>query len=195
MYLYLVRHGESTGNAQKLFFGHTDYPLTEKGRWQARQTAAKLEHIAFSRCCASDLSRAWATAQLCLTQREIWPEKCPALREQFLGKLEDKTWDEALQLCGSTLETYLENWYDAAIPTVEPAARMEQRVGKCVDQIIRQGEDTLIVAHNGTLTLILKHLGLISQAQLNDMYFQFRFGCYSTVCIDGSTPRLEGFNL
>ena len=195
MYLYLVRHGESVGNAQRLFFGHTDYPLTPLGRAQAKQAAEKLEHIPFSRCCASDLSRAWVTAQLCLTHREIWPEKCPALREQFMGELERKTWDEAVEMYGDRLETYLNNWYNESIPTIEPARQMEQRVGNCLDQIIRQGEDTLIVAHNGTLTLILKHLGLLSQEQLNDMYFQFRFGCYSAVHIGPEGAALEGFNL
>lgn len=195
MYLYLVRHGESVGNAQKLFFGHTDYPLTPLGRTQAKQAAAKLEHIPFSRCCASDLSRAWVTAQLCLTQREIWPEKCPALREQFMGDLEQKTWDEAVQMYGSTLEDHLNNWYNETVPSVESAQQMEQRVRECLDQIVTQGEDTLIVAHNGTLTLILKLLGLISEEQLNDMYFQFRFGCYSAVHIGAGGAVLEGFNL
>lgn len=195
MYLYLVRHGESVGNAQKLFFGHADYPLTALGRTQAKQAATKLEHIPFSRCCASDLSRAWTTAQLCLTQREIWPEKCPALREQFMGQLEQKTWDEAVALCGAALDDYLNNWYYSCVPSMEPARKMEQRIGACLDQIIAQGEDTLIVAHNGTLTLILKLMGLISETQLNDMHFQFRFGCYSAVHIDANGATLKGFNL
>ena len=29
MRLYLARHGESTGNAERLIFGQRDYPLTE----------------------------------------------------------------------------------------------------------------------------------------------------------------------
>ena len=37
MRLYLVRHGQSEGNVAKTFHGHTDYPLTELGREQARQ--------------------------------------------------------------------------------------------------------------------------------------------------------------
>lgn len=195
MYLYLVRHGESTGNAQKLFFGHTDYPLTPLGCVQARQVAEKLSHVPFSRCCASDLSRAWKTAQICLTQREIWPEKCPALREQFMGNLEEKTWDEAVQMYGHALEDYLNNWYNETIPGMESPKQMEHRVNACLMQILAQGEDTLIVAHNGTLILILKLLGLIDDEQLNDMYFQFRFGCYTAIRVDANGAVLEGFNL
>ena len=195
MYLYLVRHGECVGNAQKLFLGHTDYPLTEKGRAQAQQIAKKLEHIPFSRCCSSDLSRAWTTAQICLSHREIWPEKCPALREQFMGNLEQKSWDEAVAMYGHTLEDYLNNWYNTNIADAESGFRMEQRIGKCLAKILEQGEDTLIVAHNGTLTLILKLLNLIDENRLLDMNFQFRFGCYSTVRIDSDEITLENFNL
>lgn len=195
MYLYLVRHGESIGNARKLFFGHTDYPLTALGCEQAKQVAEKLSNIPFSRCCVSDLSRAWKTAQICLTQREIWPEKCPALREQFMGNLEEKTWDEAVQMYGHALEDYLDSWYNKTLSGMESAKQMEHRIDVCLKQILAQGEDTLIVAHNGTLVLILKLLDLLDDVQLNDMHFQFRFGCYTTVRIDSKGSVMEGFNL
>ena len=41
MRLYLVRHGQSEGNVAKTFHGHTDYPLTELGREQARGEAER----------------------------------------------------------------------------------------------------------------------------------------------------------
>ena len=49
MYLYLVRHGQSTGNERQLFFGVRDYPLTELGREQAKQAADKLREVEFTR--------------------------------------------------------------------------------------------------------------------------------------------------
>lgn len=195
MYLYLVRHGESEGNARKLFFGHTDYPLTQQGREQAWKAAEKLRSVEFDRCCASDLSRAWETAEICLTGRLVTPEKCPSLREQDMGDLEGKTWDEAQAMFGGALEKYLSDWYHRNLPTVESIRDMMARVSACVEEIIRQGRDTLIVAHNGTLTLILWYLGLIGEKELTDMYFQFRFGCYSAVRIDESGADLDGFNM
>ena len=77
MYLYLVRHGQSEGNARRLFFGHTDYPLTALGREQARQAADKLRAVSFSRCVASDLLRAWETAEICVGSRALRPENAP----------------------------------------------------------------------------------------------------------------------
>ena len=85
MRLYLVRHGQSEGNVAKTFHGHTDYPLTELGREQARQAGEKLKDTAFVRCVASDLSRAWDTALSCVAGRGMIPERCPGLREQFVS--------------------------------------------------------------------------------------------------------------
>ena len=93
MRLYLVRHGQSEGNVAKTFHGHTDYPLTELGREQARQAGEKLKDTAFVRCVASDLSRAWDTALSCVTGRGMIPERCPGLREQFVGGMAGLSWD------------------------------------------------------------------------------------------------------
>jgi len=61
--LILVRHGESTGNAQGLLLGRTDAELTEKGRIQAAGVRRLLTTpIASLR--TSPLMRARATADL-----------------------------------------------------------------------------------------------------------------------------------
>lgn len=193
MYLYLVRHGESVGNAEQLFFGWKDYPLTERGREQAEKAAEKLRAIPFHRCCASDLSRAWETALICTAGREIEPERCPDLREQHLGALEGMTWEEAQDVFADALEAYLQDWR-CPLPTAEPYAHMLRRVSDCVQEIVERGEDTLIVAHNGSLTLILSCLGLIGERELTDMSFQFRFGCFSAVRIDNTGAKLTEWN-
>ena len=66
MRLYLARHGESTGNAERLIFGQRDYPLTEKGRAQARALGRSLEGARIERVVASPLIRALETARLAL---------------------------------------------------------------------------------------------------------------------------------
>ena len=196
MYLYLVRHGQSEGNARRLFFGHTDYPLTALGREQARQAADKLRAVSFSRCVASDLLRAWETAEICVGSRALRPEKCPALREQFMGTLEGCDWAQSRELYGDLIDAFVHNWYDTVPPTVEPPTAMEARVAACVDDVLARGEDTLLVAHNGSLSLALKHLGLMGLDVLMQPEHAFRHGCYSAIRIgeDGKAV-LEGFNL
>ena len=172
MYLYLVRHGQSVGNEQKLFFGWSDHPLTELGREQARQAAEKLKDISFTRCVASDLSRAWETAQICLEGRRIVPEPCPGLREQNMGLFEDCTWEQAQASHGDLVMRLVSDWFHTTPPEGEGPEEMARRVGNCVDEMVRRGEDTLVVAHNGSLSLILKHLGLAGEDEL------LRPGCF-----------------
>jgi broad specificity phosphatase PhoE len=59
--LILVRHGESTGNADGLLLGRMDAPLTDRGRAQARTLGPALPAVA--RVISSPLARARHTAE------------------------------------------------------------------------------------------------------------------------------------
>ena len=194
MYLYLVRHGQSTGNERQLFFGSSDHPLTELGREQAGQAAEKLAGVNFTRCVSSDLSRCWDTALICTRGRGVVPEPCPALREQDMGALEDLTWAQAEKLCGALVGRLLSDWFHTTPPAGESPAHMLERVGACVDGLIAQGEDTLVAGHNGSLSLILYHLGLVGEQELLQPGWFFRHGTYSAVRADETGAELVCFN-
>lgn len=194
MYLYLVRHGQSVGNEKQLFFGVRDHPLTDLGRAQARQAADKLREVEFTRCVSSDLSRAWDTALICTEGRGVAPEPAPALREQDMGALEDLTWAQAEKLCGALVGRLLADWYHTTPPAGESPRQMLERVGRCVDGAIARGEDTLLVAHNGSLSLVLYHLGLIEERNLLQHGWFFRHGTYSAVRVDENGAELVHFN-
>ncbi|HEX7136135.1 MAG TPA: histidine phosphatase family protein, partial [Iamia sp.] len=61
--LLLVRHGESTWNADGRWQGQADPPLTDRGREQARSAAAGLPG-GVDELWSSDLERARVTAEL-----------------------------------------------------------------------------------------------------------------------------------
>ena len=196
MYLYLVRHGQSVGNERQLFFGWSDHPLTELGREQARQAAEMLKEVNFTRCVSSDLVRAWDTALACVEGRGIEVEAAPALREQDMGDLEDLTFDQAMERGGEAFARMLADWTRVDPPGGESVAHMKQRVGDCVDGIVRRGEDTLIVAHNGSLSLILSHFGLARDSELMNHEYNwfFEHGTYSAIEITDGKARLAVFN-
>ena len=194
MYLYLVRHGQSTGNLRQLFYGVRDYPLTELGREQARQAADKLKEVTFTRCAASPLSRAWDTAMICTEGRYVTPEACPALREQDMGELEGLTWGAAEARFGDHIGRLLSDWFHTTPAGGEPPQQMMERVGGCVDELIRRGEDTLVAAHNGSLSLILYHLGLAGEQDLLRPDWSFRHGTYSAIRVDENGAELVCFN-
>ena len=196
MYLYLVRHGQSVGNERQLFFGRSDHPLTELGREQARQAAEMLKEVNFTRCVSSDLVRAWDTALACVEGRGIEVEAVPALREQDMGGMEDLTFAQAQERYGELFARMLDDWIHVAPPGGESVAHMIQRVETCVDDVVRRAEDTLIVAHNGSLSLILRHFGLAEESELMDHKFNwfFQHGTYSVIRVEESGAELVCFN-
>ncbi len=194
MYLYLVRHGQSEGNVLRTFHGHTDYPLTELGREQARQAGEKLKNCPFTRCCASDLSRARDTAAACLVGREVQAESTRALREQGVGEMEGLSWEEMEARFPDLIHPYLDDWFHTTPPGGESPDEMAARVAACVDEIIRRGEDTLLVAHYGSLGLVLIHLGIITPEQAFTEEWAFGQGVYSAIRIEDGKAELVCFN-
>jgi probable phosphoglycerate mutase len=71
---YLVRHGESEGNAARVFTGQLDSPLTARGRRQAEAVAEELAKVNFDRIVSSDLSRTRDTAEV-IAKRQGRPHR------------------------------------------------------------------------------------------------------------------------
>ena len=89
--LIAVRHGETAWNAELRLQGHLDIALNETGLWQARQTARALAHEAVSMVYASDLARAWQTAQAIAQPHGVAVAPEPGLRERSFGHFEGRT--------------------------------------------------------------------------------------------------------
>lgn len=62
-----LRHGETAWNQDTRIQGHLDIGLNDTGRWQARRAAQALRDEDISAVYASDLSRAFETAQTIAT--------------------------------------------------------------------------------------------------------------------------------
>jgi len=105
MFLFLIRHGETEGNVQKLFYSQIDMPLTDKGRQQAEAIRPVLEKYKFDRVYASDLSRAMETAKLVLPGCD--PIPVPELRECQMGWIDGHTHAEIIGKYG-----YLNDHYE-----------------------------------------------------------------------------------
>jgi probable phosphoglycerate mutase len=76
--------------------GLSDYPLTDRGREQARRLSAWLDAHGFSweRLYASPLKRAWATAEILAGDRGGTPHPELDLREIHAGSLEGLTFED-----------------------------------------------------------------------------------------------------
>lgn len=64
MRLYLVRHGESVDDIEDCYGGIANFPLTAKGREQAREVANQLANEGIQAIYSSPLARAHESAQI-----------------------------------------------------------------------------------------------------------------------------------
>src|SRR3954467_1904219 len=122
--LVLVRHGQSTYNAQARLQGQADPPLSDAGRDEARRLAAVLP--AFDQVVTSDLVRASETAELLGYPRA---KRDPRWRGSARGEGQG----------GSLAEFESETTYSWRGGSVAPAggeswAAFQRRVGAAVDE-------------------------------------------------------------
>ena len=155
---YFVRHGESEGNAARIFTGQTDSPLTARGRQQAAVVAQELANVRFDRIVSSDLSRTRDTAAAIAKHHGIAVEVVPELREIDVGDRTGKTFDETKGL---------PSWNDdgfVAWPGGETLEQVLARTLGAVDRLTREspGKTILIVGHGGVNRILLSHfLGIL----------------------------------
>ena len=92
--LYIIRHGQSDGNAEGRFGGHGPTPLSKLGLEQAERTAKLLAKEEISAIYSSDLLRAVQTAEPLAKLLNLKINKSKAFRERNVGVLEGLTFDE-----------------------------------------------------------------------------------------------------
>ena len=92
--ILLARHGETDWNLQQRWQGHTDTPLNETGRKQARALAEELAGEPIDAVFSSDLIRAHETARLIAVPRGLGVTALRDLRERHFGSVEGLTTDE-----------------------------------------------------------------------------------------------------
>ena len=95
--MFLVRHGETLANRNRLIDGQTDSVLTDLGRRQAVAAGIALKDVRFGLAVSSDLPRAAATAEWLLGRNTMFErgrggrlqlETCKLLRERHFGALD-----------------------------------------------------------------------------------------------------------
>lgn len=85
--LLLLRHGESTWNAQGLWQGWADPPLTDSGIRDIHALTEHLRSFGFAAVCCSDLTRARMTAEILAAGLGLAPPVVDQrLRERHVGE-------------------------------------------------------------------------------------------------------------
>jgi glucosyl-3-phosphoglycerate phosphatase len=150
--LILVRHGESTWNAEERLQGQLDPPLSDRGREQSRALAGMLDGLPGERIVCSDLGRARQTAELMGLEPGRFD---PRWREIDVGEWGGKTAAE-IDAQGSELT----NWRGGprTAPDGEPWDAFAQRVSGALDELIAAGGQWTVVCHGGCIRAAVAHV-------------------------------------
>ena len=186
---FLVRHGQTDWNAQGLLQGHTDVPLNDVGRDQARRLGESLSHVGLGASYSSDLLRCAQTLEPLVAGRDLSVSYTKLLREQAFGRWEGMSF---LSIRASDPDLYADMVLDYTSftpPGGEDFRAVEARSSAFAAEVReRHPSDTLlIVGHGAALrTLITSVTGLPIEAG-----WRFKIdSCSLTVLDVGVTPAV-----
>jgi len=153
-----VRHGETAWNVDTRIQGHLDIPLNETGQWQAQQLAQALAGEPIDAIYASDLQRAYATAQAVAdtTGAPITPET--GLRERSFGHFQGRTFAEIEAELPEDAQRWRKRDPDYVPEGGESLVMLRERIERTVFALAEKhpGEQVLMVAHGGVLDVLYR---------------------------------------
>jgi probable phosphoglycerate mutase len=158
--LYLIRHGQSAGNAEGRFGGHGPTPLSDLGRRQAENTAKMLVKEGINAIYSSDLARAVETAQALAKKLDLEVHTSDAFRERHVGVLEGLTFDESKSLHPDDYYALINRNVNHVISGGESYRHLLRRITAKLHDVLRnhQGERVAIYSHTGAICFMTLHL-------------------------------------
>jgi broad specificity phosphatase PhoE len=158
--LYLIRHGQSAGNAEGRFGGHGPTPLSDLGRRQAEMTANALAKEGISAIYSSDLPRAVETAEPLAKLLGLPIHQSPAFRERHVGVLEGLTFDESREAYPKDYYALVNRNIHHVITKGESYRHLLRRITLKVNEVLRvhQGQRVAIFSHTGAICFLTLHL-------------------------------------
>ena len=160
--LLLARHGETDWNRQHRWQGHSDTPLNDLGREQARALADRLADEPLAAIYSSDLRRAYETARAVAERKGMDVVVERDLRETNFGAWEGLTSTEV----EARWPGELGRWRASGGPVSHGGETREQVAARVVAAAQRiaaahPDEQVLVVSHGGALRVLALHADAI----------------------------------
>jgi len=200
----IVRHAETVDNAARVWQGHKDTELSDRGREQVRAAAPHLAAYAPALIVSSDLRRAASTADAIagLTGREVRLDA--RLREVHVGEWEGLHADEVRARYPDVIAA-LDRGEDAPRGvTGETRADVAQRAGGALREIadeLMPGETAVVVAHGVSARVAASELVGLDQ-DTSDAVFRGLDNCHWIELVEAGKSfsevtrwRISGWNL
>jgi broad specificity phosphatase PhoE len=154
MTIYLIRHGETDGNARRIV-QVPETPLSDRGLAQAARLAKRMADARIRAILASDFARAATTAQLVAEATGLPVEHDTLLHERNLGDLRGTSYADLME---RGIDPFAEGY---APPGGESEAVFDQRVERAWARVIQKAKST-----DGDLAVVTHGLvcrGIVTQ--------------------------------
>jgi len=160
MQLILIRHGQTQWNASKKYQGHTDIPLNDTGRQQARRLAEYLRQVeTIEAVYSSDLLRARETAEMVGQAFNLQPLIDQRLREFCFGKWEGLTFNQVYSTYRAEFEQWFNNLEEFCVPGGESFSDVANRSLEAIADIKKRHTGTVVVVtHGGVIKAVLSRI-------------------------------------
>jgi broad specificity phosphatase PhoE len=171
--VFLVRHGQSRGNAEGRFGGHTDTPLSARGHKQAQAVAQALAAEKLTAIYASDLTRSLETAGPLAQATKLPIISATEFRERSVGVMEGLTFEEAAEQHPEQYAALLQRDFEHVILGGESYRQTLDRAARKLDEAIaaNRGGRIAIFTHSGTICILALHLmGALDAPELKPVW-------------------------
>ena len=188
--IFLIRHGESVGNLNRICLGHTDLDLTELGHKQAKCTADALSDVEISAIYSSDLVRAVHTAEPHASKRGLKITKNADFRELFFGDWENAS---VLMLKERFTEQFTVGWRQNfgtfTAPNGESVVEMAERMAAGLQKAAKEhpGEKILVTSHAAAIRALWGKISGCEPSGWADAYPFPTNASYSVLEYNGET--------
>jgi probable phosphoglycerate mutase len=151
--MWLIRHAESSWNAEGRWQGQSDPGLSATGRAQAEQLAEQLVDAAIELLVTSDLRRAYETAAPLARRLGLTARREPRLREIEAGAWSGLTHAEIEARDGRALARFRSGDLDARVGGGESRreAAARARAALCELALEGQSDHIAVVTHGGVV--------------------------------------------
>ena len=147
MHLLLIRHGETVWNADTVYRGRADIPLSEKGREQAEMLGRRLVREQVTALCASPLVRARETADAIGRHVGLSSHIEPDLTDIDCGEWEGLSDSEVKLRYPDVRRQWLDTPHLVRLPGGEALSDVSARVARVLAAVSNEPGVVVLVSH------------------------------------------------
>ncbi|MBR6795607.1 MAG: histidine phosphatase family protein [Clostridia bacterium] len=192
--LIFVRHGQSLGNMNHLFLGHTDLDLSDLGYRQAELACRYIyDHYEVSHVYASDLLRAYHTVEPLARRLGLPLEARQGLREIFAGDWEGMAFDDIDAQYHEGFEVWCHHIGSAVCTNGESVAALKKRIITEADCLakLHMGKTICLGSHATPIRMLGAYWKGLSLASAHELPFPTNASISVAIYQNGSFSRCE----